>query len=262
MFLFGSIHDKYLSQGIESIKMVRFLLNKKQFRVADSPLSYRSVNEMDSKGLLKDERKNKKGWRSFSLKELIFMTLVKELRSYGLRDIQLKDVSESFFVKPLMYSTDEAILHVLNGAPILVVVNPTGSIMYYTLPNYDAFEAQSVSHIRVNFNEIVMKVWAKLGKERTDYVTNLLLWGSIINDYDLNEQESELMKIIRQKKYKVITVKKNKKEYIVDAEKSDQSNATITDIISMIGSGDFTDVTVQKRDDNIVCVKKTDKFKI
>jgi hypothetical protein len=262
MFYFGAVHDKFLSYGADSIKELRGLLNEKKFRVAESPYTSRSVNELDKKGLLKDDRKDKKLWRKFSLKEIIFMAVIKEVRQYGLVDIQLTEISETFFNKSISISTDEAIFHVLQGIQILIVINPTGSVAYYTLPNYDAFEAQSISHVRVNFNEVVMQVWEKLGKKRKEYTTNLSLWASIVNDYDMDEQEKEIMKIIRSKKYKTITVKKHKKVFNIDAEDVNQSNATKKEILDMIDSGDYLGISVEKRDGNVVSVKKSDKFKI
>ena len=79
---------KYLGLN-DRLKLVE-TLNNKVFRVADSPLSYRQTNALAMDRLMPDNREKKEGWRKFSLKELIYISIVYELKKYGLKHVQLK----------------------------------------------------------------------------------------------------------------------------------------------------------------------------
>ncbi len=72
-------------------------INKKKFTVKDTPLSYRQVNTLDEDKLLTKDRENNSGWRKFSLKELIYFSVVYDLKKFGLSHEVLKDLSNSFF---------------------------------------------------------------------------------------------------------------------------------------------------------------------
>ena len=75
---------------------IRILINEKKYKVADTGLTYRQASYIN-KNILEDDRENKQGWRKFSLKEVIYLSLVQELRLFGLNDNQLINLKKSFF---------------------------------------------------------------------------------------------------------------------------------------------------------------------
>ena len=74
-----------------------FDLNKKNFKVADIPLSYRQVNVLSAAKLLGADNQNKGRWRKFSFKELVYISLLVELKRFGFDHKQIRNLHDSFF---------------------------------------------------------------------------------------------------------------------------------------------------------------------
>jgi hypothetical protein len=259
--LLGGVGDKILELGPEIIRHVFKILNEKRYRVSDTPLSYRQINYLDTNGILEDSRDNNKEWRKFSLKELLYLNLIKELRIYGLADEHLRKLKKVFFSKEYRVKSDFAIAAVLGGIKVILVLNNQASFIFYSLVNYKFLESEEKSHISINLNEVTMDIWEKLGGKRIEYFDEANLMSAIIADYKTSEKESELLKIIRNKEYKTITIRKNGEEvFIVKGEKAEITKEK--KLIEMIKQKDFVDINIVKRNGNIVNIKIEDSFKI
>ena len=85
--------------------------------------------------------------------------------------------------------------------------------------------------------------------------------AGIVKDFDTDEKEAELLKLIRNKDYKSIFIKKkDKNEFIVKGEKVELVKEN--DLVKMIEDKDFADINIVKRDGNIVNIKVEENFKI
>lgn len=260
-FMLGELHDNFLAQEVEKIQEARDLLNKKRFRVADTPLSYRQVNSLDANGILKDDRKDKKLWREFSLKELVYLSIIKELRTFGIIDEQLEKLKKSFFSKEYTFSSDECLLDILRGVKIVLVLGNDSSVAFYTTPSLNLFERDSKLLININLNEIVLEIWEKMSKKRVEYKNELDLLGGIIDDFELDDKEARLIGLIRNKDFKTIIIKKNnQKEFIVKGERIEFISGK--ELVSMIKEKDFVDISIIKRDGQVVHTKIEETFKI
>lgn len=260
-FQFGEIHDSYLMEGVEEIESARGLLNKKRFRVSDTNLTYRQVNSLDNNNMLKDERKENNGWRKFSLKEVIYLSVIKEVKNYGITNDQLENIKKSFFSKDYAFDTDECLLLILNGVKIIMVLDKDFCVSFYTIPSYFVYQKNSKSFININLNEVFLETWERIGKKRVEYKNELDLLAGIVKDFDTDEKEVELLKLIRNKDYKSIFIKKkDKNEFIVKGEKVELVKEN--DLVKMIEDKDFADINIVKRDGNIVNIKVEENFKI
>ena len=56
-------------------------LNKKRYKLADEKLSSRVLNHWHKIGVIDDDRPEGKGWRKFSISEMMWISIVKTLRS-------------------------------------------------------------------------------------------------------------------------------------------------------------------------------------
>src|SRR5207244_8824468 len=66
-------------------KNLRHQVNEKQFTVKDGDVTYRVINHWTAQGLLDDGREdNSSDWRKFSLKDLLWLRVLRELRRFGL----------------------------------------------------------------------------------------------------------------------------------------------------------------------------------
>jgi len=259
--MFGKSHDSFLMQDANGIEEARNLLNKKRFRVADTTLTYRQVNSLDTNKVLKDNREDNKNWRKFSLKELVYLSIVKELKEYGIINKQLENLKKAFFSKNYVFSTDESLLFILHGIKIIMTLDKDSSVSFYTIPSYNLFKRFSTSFININLNEIFLEIWERIGKRRIEYKNELDLLSGVIKDFDTDEKEVELLKLIRNKDYKSIIIKKkDNNEFIVKGEAIELVKEN--NLIKMIKEKNFADISIVKRNGNIVNIKVEENFKI
>jgi hypothetical protein len=260
-FIFGDIYDILMSLGVEKIKEFQKIIDKKRFRVSDTTLTYRQVNFLDSGGFLNDDRDDKADWRKFSLKELFYLSIIKELRGYGFVDKQLKNLKKAFFSLDYSFSTDLAMMAIFVKAKIIMTVNNKGRITFYTMPLFYLLEGKSKSFINLNLNEILMDIWERGGKSRIEYEDELGLLNSIISDFETSDKESEILKIIRNKNYKSINIKKKgKEEFIIKGENVKEMSKE--ELLDAIDNKDFADIEILKRDGSIAKIKVEETFKI
>ena len=67
------------------------LLNEPLFTLSDLDKKYRAINYLEKTGLIDDTRGQKgRGWRKLGLSEYIYITVLLELRKYGLKSDHLK----------------------------------------------------------------------------------------------------------------------------------------------------------------------------
>jgi hypothetical protein len=254
-------YDNFCMLGIETIEAFQKMINDKKFRVADTTLSYRQVNHLDNTNVLKDTRKDKKRWRKFSLKELIFLSIVKELRKYGFRDEQLKPLRNAFFGKKNNELSDFAIGIVFIKFQMSLIINNENKVFFFDDMGLRILLGKSQkSYLKINLNEVVNEIWEKIGKDRIEYRTYEDIMASVIDDFDLDEKELEIMKLIRNKDYKSITIKRNNKEFIVKGEKTDKFSEK--DLLKIIKEKDFGNINLVKRNGKVVNFKIEDTYKV
>lgn len=257
----GSL-DRFYMQGTETIGLFRKKINEKRFRVADTSLSYRQVNHLDYTDILNDNRKNKNGWRKFSLKELIFFSIIKELRKYGFRDEQLKTLKDAFFGNKNKKLSDFAIGIVFTKLKITLIIDNENELGFYDDFGLKIFIGKEYkSYININLNEIVMEIWEKIGKKKIEYQDFDDIMDEIIDDSNLNEKELEIMKIIRSKDYKSITVRKSETDkFIIKGETNDIVSEN--NLMKILKEKDFADISITKRNGRIVNIKIEETRKV
>ena len=147
--------DKAFQKGEEKFNLGA-QINEKSFTKSDTPLSYRQINTLSKDKLFPEERTNNKGWRKFSLKELIYFSLIYELKRFGLTHDFLKDLSDSFFKEQ---TSEIAIICVLVRAEIMLTISVDGKITYYDPPHYLLMGRDNTPSIQIRLNDIVNSVY-------------------------------------------------------------------------------------------------------
>ncbi len=276
LFISENLLLKYLEAN-DKYKLDEFI-NKKTFTVSDTPLTYRQVNALDSDQLLSKDRENKQGWRKFSFKELTYVLIVNELKKFGLKHDQLRQVWSAFLAEPTPGDrrkigevvinkgiSDVVIGLVFSEVEIILTVDSEGKISFYDPGNYAVFYQSEIPQIQISLNVIVNKILKTSGKPTFPIkwsVSQMLLDGV---GKSLSEKEGELLKIIRNEDYSALRIrKKNGEITLVSAEKSKNENHEVTtkDLLKLIDTNDFQDVSIVKRDGKIVNYKVEEAIKL
>ena len=80
-----------MTMDIEDQRKMRKVLNSPVLRASSTGANYRFINYLDGVGLLKDtDDERGAGWRKISILKHIYILLLIELRSYGLKTEALK----------------------------------------------------------------------------------------------------------------------------------------------------------------------------
>lgn len=236
-------------------------INEEIFTVKDTPLSYRQINSLDEDDLLNKTRKNKKGWRKFSLKELVYISILEELKKYGLQHSQLKELSNLFLKRDYSYLINLAIGCVLGQIEITIQINSDGKTDIFD-PNYYVLLNTNQPHIQLCLNDFVNSVFEKVGRK-----TFPIEW-SIKKSYEWKEvvpKEEELLKILRDKNYTTVTVKKKNGEIsVVYAQKAKPETEQLSEseLIKLLKAKDFQDISIVKRDGKIVSHTVTETIRL
>lgn len=255
-----SIYDKIIDSSHlqESIA----LITKPIFTVSDSPLSYRQVNYLGKTEVLPEKRESKKEWRKFSLKEVIFLSIVKELRQYGFRESYLLELRKIFFEVAKGFEAEVAILAVLGGFGVYITIDGKGEIYFYDMPAFSHLrDKKQTSYFFLNLNEVILPIWEKVGKRRIEYKDEDALLSEIMEDLVLSKQEQKLLRLIRHREYVEITVnKQNDDSFVVKADKREKLKEK--ELIEMIRTKQFGNIEVKKRDGKIVHIRVAETHKI
>jgi DNA-binding transcriptional MerR regulator len=73
---------------------VKEFLNEPQYKIGDEAISSRVLKHWHDTGILEDNRPKGKGWRKFSFTEVVWISIVSQLRNFGLDLKKIKKVKE------------------------------------------------------------------------------------------------------------------------------------------------------------------------
>lgn len=256
--------DSY--QASSQYLLLRDFYNNKIFTVKNTAMTPRQIQTLDSDNLLGKQRKDEKKWRKFSLKELVYLLIVADLKSFGLEHNQLRGLWNTFFNENTHISeahvdtklvSEMAIGCTLLGAEIILTIKDNGEVGFFDSSHYVALGYRK-PHIQLIFNDYVKKVLEFTGKKMPQ-----VNWSLYSEYFKLSIKEEDLLKIIRDGSYKNITVKKKNGEIeLVSAEKIDNNELSPEKLLKLIKDKDFQDISIVKRDGKIVNLKVEETYKL
>lgn len=232
--------------------LVDVRINGRIFTAKNSSAGYRQINLLSGDGLLSDVRSGKKGWRKFSLKELVYIAIVMEVKSFGLQHSQLRELFNLFSNSDYSNDVDLIMWCVFERIEIVIEISSDGSIDIYDL-NFYAMLHKNLTCIKLCFNNSVNEVLRKIGLETYSIKQGVEKAG---RNEILQPKEKKLIEIIRNGNYSSIKAKKQKDNevFIVYAEqtKTEKDKLTDKDILKILEDKDFQDINIVKRDGKIV----------
>lgn len=244
------------------------LVNAKLYKVADTPLTYRQTNTLDKDNLLPKDAQTGRGWRKYSLKELVYLSLVSELKQFGVQHVHLRQLWDSFFKEPEKVKNGRAttapnkgigniaIGCVFGQVEILLVIDKNGDTTFYDPTHFLLFGVDKTSCLVVRVNDVVNKLLEQTGKKA--FPIKWSLGSTFLGDISrqpANDKEKIVFELLRNNNYTTIRVKKTNGQIgIIYAGKNSSTSENITPekLREIINSKDYQDINIVKRDGKIV----------
>lgn len=252
------------------------LLNEPLFTLSDLGKKYRTINYLEQTDLIDDTRGQKgKGWRKLGLSEYIYISILLELRRYGLKSDHLKhfkSLYDEYFIL--------AIFAVLAGHEITMIFKPNGfcALLDPTFlsiyeeederfmditPQRDAGEIQlKLSYFTSNALALINKptpvIHYSYAKSASAAMTREL--------EQLREYEKQLLEEVKQldgskDEHLLIQRLKDRTLLIKRGERLPNDSYLASQLNSLVDEG-FCDLKVTKRDGKVVDLVQTNAKKL
>jgi len=235
------------------------IINEKRNRLDKSKFTYRIINHWQKEGLISDDRPSGKGWRMYSLMDVVWLNIITELRKFGYPLEKIKKVKESL-IAPLDSLKEKHQLPMLemyvataliHKTPAFLLVFDNGEALAVTHKQMvNAVQFKTIgNHIQLSINAILQKIYPK--KDMKPQFETFI---------KLSDEEFELMAMVRTGNYESITIKKKDgKIERLEATESIKADKRITELLQ---SGDFQNIEIKQVGGKVVCVKRTIKKKV
>lgn len=228
------------------------VITEKNYTISATDASYRVINHWSNVGLFEDERSEKKGWRKFSGVDVVWLTILSELRQYGLPLEKLKN-SYKTLIKDEDKLLEFCIFLVLMSRAIYLIVFQDGTIEAATKGSLEYSEFQGslddVSYIVINLNNCMQRVFPEKNfKPETNSPT-------------LTNKEKIILSELRHGKYDEIGIHfKNGEIDLLDLKRNHIGElGKLSDILNRVSHGEFI---IKKTKGKIVFIEEHKKRKV
>lgn len=263
---------KYTSQEVKD--RINTFFNEPIFRLSDLGKKYRTINYLEATDLINDPRDQKgKGWRTLGLSEFIYISILLELRKYGLKANQLKHF-KSLYDEYSAY----AIFAVLAGHEVTMIFKPNGFCAFLD-PTFlgiyeeeDSFLAditpeRGAGEVQLKLSYFISNALSLIGKPTPVIEYSFAKSSAMSKELErLKEYEKKLLAEVKKLKPTEadhLLIRRLKDESVLI--KRGQQLPTDSDLASKLSSlidEDFCDLTLVKRDGKAVNLELTRTEKI
>lgn len=135
------------------------IINEKKYTIKDTDATYRTINHWAKLGLIDDDRENEgKGWRKFSIVDLVWLGVLKQLREYGFSLEKIKKGYDAINDMPGLL--EFGIYMAMAKQAVYLIVLPDGYIELATRSSLLASESTGllveISYLVINLNNCLM----------------------------------------------------------------------------------------------------------
>lgn len=117
-----------MTMDIEDQRKMRKVLNSPVLRTSSTGANYRFINYLDGVGLLKDtDDERGTGWRKISILKHIYILILIELRSYGLKTEALEKFAALFLDGEKNSVAFTSVMLVLGGIEMTIIIQKDGT---------------------------------------------------------------------------------------------------------------------------------------
>jgi len=164
------------------------LLNDKIFKPKSGDFSYRIINHWESNDLLSSSRNNGKGWRKYSIMDLVWLYIIQDMRTFGItldlikkvKNNLIKTSTEGASIFPLL---EYYISISLINTPCYLLIFSNGQAHPVTEHEYNSnreFSSKN-NHLQINLNNILQKIFTEI---------SLFVNHKEIAEYSLEERKA------------------------------------------------------------------------
>ncbi len=148
------------------LKDVKDALHLPRYTVSNTNQSYRTINNWDENKILFENTERGNGWRKFSIVEIVWIEIIKELRKFGLSLSSIKILRDKNFIIKKDDSFDPILLafyiaRVMNGDDVLLVADAEGNGSFCRIEDYinsQIIKPLPASYIMVSINKIYFRI--------------------------------------------------------------------------------------------------------
>lgn len=248
------------------------ILSEKNLRSSDliefAGMTYRQINDWQSKGLISDYRTNNKKWRMFTAEEVFVMMVCKEFRDkFG---VSLESLN--LIITYLQNNETDAIKYVLDlciyGYEVFLLTDLKELITvqsdiwigkFITTGLLRDYDANNIMLLRLNpiINKMLeMNNLPQLSTDEDLYHSIYNNMAELVSLSKITEDEKEVLDIIRNKSYKKVTIHLNDgNAFQVDTEEELTDEFKLLNdqqLMEILESNEFQSITIQKQNNKIV----------
>lgn len=269
----------FFSKSYAFTKKHANILNKPKFTIKKiqvfiENITYRKINDWDSKNVISGSRDNvKAGWRKFSFVDIIRFYIIKDLRKFGLDIEKVKNIFGNISYTTFNLSKNGKpynetflqleyfILLCLSGEKVLLLIDEEGNTFFFNekdaVQAYFHFDKASSPLIILPFFSYVRKMFKKAREERLDSTIEELYKNRI------TEKERKVLDIINKKNYESITIKKQNGEInTIKAKKILRGDFSDKEIIDAIKQKDYQNVSVSIKNGKKINITREETIKL
>lgn len=253
------INRKILSQPLFSLQTI------KEFT---SDLTYRKINDWDSKGLISAHRDTKNtGWRKFSCEDILVLLIISDLKNFGLSNERIKDFLKIIKIqnpnKDLIHHFELAI----RGVRIFYHISPNdNTILFYDrkktphelLSIFDTLSSSPA--IILPFNKYLNPIFDYLKAK------NISTLNPVINqlmNFIEEERISAIIEFIKKGAFDELTIKKSEtNQLIIKSKNYRRGNFDKKEILKIIDDKDFQTIHLSISNGQILTVTQDASVKV
>ena len=250
----------FFGEFASSAKAIKEKLNLQNYKVDDERLSSRVLNHWYKSEIIEDNRPNGKGWKKFSISELVWVQIVFKLRSIGLDLNRIKVVKHHIDKFNSIDTTSSCLLldfYILvamhSKIPLKLLVFESGQAEIVRQVDIDIaneFEVITEDFIMIDLNKLLDKLFTKK-KIKADY------FGQMSSDKK-SALAQQIETSVSKENIQSVTIKVNDEDYIIGEKYFIKNRANANALMSMLNYGEL----IEKKNAGKSTYEVTDRKKI
>ena len=250
----------FLGGFASSSLSIKEQLNEQKYKIDDDRLSSRLLNHWYKTGIIDDDRPNGKGWKKFSISELVWVQIIFKLRKFGL-DLNRIKLAKNYI--DIYNELDEnsncllldfyIIVAMYSKIPVKLLVFESGQAEIVRQVDIDIaneFEVITEDFIMIDLNKLLDKLFTKK-KIKADYFGQM---GSDKKSALAQQIETSVSK----ENIQSVTIKVNDEDYIIGEKYFIKNRANANALMSMLNYGEL----IEKKNAGKSTYEVTDRKKI
>ena len=221
----------------------------KRYKLTDNNVSSRVLNHWVNKGIFHDDRKDKKGWKIFSITDTVLLTIIKRLRLFGLDLDRIKKVTDYLYSYNYLDKEANCLLldfyislgtNYLNIDPINLIVDGEGDAVLVRQSTLN-----QLLQMGTLMDYIVIDLKALLEKGAPNEYHN-------ISKYVPSELEKEIQETVNTSNLISLNIKVNDKEYHLSKKRILQDKKSAEGLMNILKYATYEEIKTGEKSKHII----------